>query len=59
MTTAQENQAQIARDEARDAVEANLADMFLMYVTESRLLTADDFAAVLADVAATAAACGN
>jgi hypothetical protein len=44
MTTpaAQANQDQIARDEARDAVTDDMADLVVKYITDTALLTPAD-----------------
>ena len=62
MSTAQENQAQIARDQALDAVTEEMTELVLEFVTESGLLTAADLRAALNDALVTAAcetAAGN
>ena len=63
MSTAQENQAQIARDaSAATCWTDDMAELVLEFVTESGLLTAADLRAALNDALATAAcetAAGN
>ena len=62
MSTAQENQAQIARDQALDLLAEEMTELVLEFVTESGLLTAADLRAALNDALATAAcetAAGN